>query len=134
MTGREPTLAPGRKSQFDDDDVDVGDVCAVAGCETPSLAEGPYCHQHALLKAAVEIIDRKPPLPTDDAALSLLRAFPLTEGRRRTVEGLIAERDAFRAALTRIADMPTTPRNDGTYNYDRNALVQIASMALGRGK
>lgn len=36
------------------------------------------------------------------------------------------------AALQRIADMPTTPRADGTYNYDRNALVQIARIALGR--
>jgi hypothetical protein len=35
-------------------------------------------------------------------------------------------------ALRRIADMPYEPRADGTYNYDRNALVQIARTALGR--
>jgi hypothetical protein len=35
-------------------------------------------------------------------------------------------------ALRRIADMPTDPRPDGTFNYCRNALVQIARTALGR--
>lgn len=33
-------------------------------------------------------------------------------------------------ALHRIASMPLEPRPDGTYNYCRNALVQIAQDAI----
>lgn len=34
------------------------------------------------------------------------------------------------AVLQRIADMPTEPRPDGTYNYSREAIIQMARKAL----
>ena len=44
-----------------------------------------------------------------------------------------AERDAMRGvvdAARRIESMPTRPRPDGTYNYSRGALIDIAQAAM----
>lgn len=37
---------------------------------------------------------------------------------------------ALRAVLQRIASMPIDPRPDGTHNYSRAALIEIARDAL----
>lgn len=49
-----------------------------------------------------------------------------------SVEEDRAIRYEYHRVLTRIADMPYEPRPDGTYNYDRNALIQMARTALER--
>lgn len=37
----------------------------------------------------------------------------------------------YASALQRIASMPLEPRADGTHNYCREALIDIARVALG---
>ena len=46
--------------------------------------------------------------------------------------GLLVKSHKPRAALLRIADMPTEPRSDGSYNYCRNALIDIARRGLDK--
>lgn len=41
-----------------------------------------------------------------------------------------AEVERMRTALRRIADTPAEPRPDGTHNYSREALIDIARRAL----
>ena len=42
----------------------------------------------------------------------------------------LVEIERLRAVLHRIASMPIEPRPDGTYNYDRAAIIEIAQRAL----
>ena len=44
-----------------------------------------------------------------------------------------AKRDRYRTALQRIAVVNRDKRPDGSYNHDRNALIDIAEDALKGG-
>lgn len=58
------------------------------------------------------------------------RAALIDDAMDERFRALTARHDRYRDALQWIADRPTDPRPDGTFNYSREAIIAIARDAM----
>lgn len=100
----------------------------VAGCEFRGWHSSSACGVDPSLSHESEL----PPTPPEGHCYGCHPDACATIDQLRAEIERRDDRDTtYFDALHRIASMPLEPRPDGSFNYDRGALVQIARVALG---